>query len=214
MNVSKTTFSIIVLGFLLLLMQSCETKPCEGFACINGNAQPDGKDCFCICDLGWSGDDCTIEDRCITNNITCSGNGSCDHLTTECDCLTGYEGRFCETASRDKFLDNGLPSSWTAIESCNGTVMIYNLTIENNFENELTIFNIQNLSVSDDVPVRMTGEISFSQEIGFKEIGPNGSEIGALRGTLLDSGDTITISYNLFIPAFGNKTCNGTWIRQ
>jgi len=82
--------SILILG-LGLCLSSC-TDPCDDVACLNGGACAEGD---CSCPNGFSGDNCAIEDFCVTQPINCLNGGTC--LNGGCDCPTGYTGTNCES---------------------------------------------------------------------------------------------------------------------
>lgn len=66
---------------------------CEGVTCNNHGTCNNGA---CTCDRGWSSpaNGCKTEDKCITNNITCT-HGSCSGGT--CNCAnTGFMGDRCD----------------------------------------------------------------------------------------------------------------------
>ncbi|RUS82141.1 hypothetical protein EGW08_010115, partial [Elysia chlorotica] len=51
----------------------------------------------CVCNDGWTGDNCTIRDEC--HFVTCQNGATCKslgHQTFLCDCEDGYVGELCE----------------------------------------------------------------------------------------------------------------------
>lgn len=78
----------LLLGFILIALQSCKKDPCENTVCLNGGECLDGT---CQCPAGFSGPDCSAENKCY--NVTCFNNGIC--LNGTCDCADGYSGPTC-----------------------------------------------------------------------------------------------------------------------
>lgn len=79
----------MLLTALALTTQSC--NPCRDSNCLNNGTCVDGD---CECPPGFIGDNCEIEDLCITDSVTCLNGGTC--LDGKCDCPTGFTGTNCE----------------------------------------------------------------------------------------------------------------------
>ncbi|XP_035218074.1 multiple epidermal growth factor-like domains protein 8, partial [Stegodyphus dumicola] len=80
--------------------------------CVHGYCS-DAPDFKCICDLGWTGEDCSINCGC-NNHSTCSkGIGKCDK------CQDRTEGKFCEKCSSASYGDATSPSGCQKC-NCNG----------------------------------------------------------------------------------------------
>eukprot|EP00941_MAST-03F_sp_MAST-3F-sp1_P006475 g6475.t1 len=70
-------------------------EACENAQCIN-NCSGHGicHDGVCGCEVGFSGNDCSLHSKQCRNS--CSGHGECDTHTGECHCEAGYHGDGCE----------------------------------------------------------------------------------------------------------------------
>lgn len=196
---------------LLITVNSCKLEPCKNVVCVHGRALEDGNDCICLCDFGWSGAGCTIEDKCKTGSVVCLNGGQCDPQSGSCDCLPGYEGDSCQFLSRDKFLDNGAASHWDARDTCSG-LYTYIVTIaEGANERTLTVANIRALGASETIFVSVDGFVfqqNFPTDIG-------SVRISQLEGTMYQSRDTIDVSYQVEDTNSGNTSnCKGIWIRM
>lgn len=114
MKARKILFAVLTIASVTLF-NACSDDPCEGVTC-SGNGTPTEvlETCSCDCDTGWSGDDCDVEDRCVTGSLNCGANGDC--LNNACNCDAGYEGDTCHIVSREKFLGN-----YTADDNCTGS---------------------------------------------------------------------------------------------
>jgi len=78
---------------MVLCFTSCKDT-CENITC------PTGRTCIngtCECHKGFSGENCSKENICITQNIKCQNTGICQN--GECICLDGYSGTNCEIAT-------------------------------------------------------------------------------------------------------------------
>ena len=91
-NTFKAYIQVIVALFLISILSiSCKNKDqcdeleCNTGICIEG---------ICNCPTGFSGPNCEIEDKCITQNILCFNGAEC--INGICECLFGYTGENCE----------------------------------------------------------------------------------------------------------------------
>ncbi len=78
-----------------------------------------------------------------TKCVSCANGGACIHDT--CSCPVGYEGTFCETLSRTKFLGN-----WTVFEkgsTSNAAQYEVSITTSANLS-QITIINFNNFFIS------------------------------------------------------------------
>jgi len=178
----------------------------------------DFNECLCICDSGWDGQDCTLEDKCVTGNVQCvTGQGSCDHLTGRCICKTGFEGDSCQLFSRDRFLDNGQSGLWSAVdtcklcESCLPVFFSYDsIIIQPGSDNrKIDIYNVKNL----DNTVFITANVNvttFNQTSSFVDFGE--IRISSLEGTISEDSTIIQVSY--VSSEASSSNCSGRWIRQ
>lgn len=114
----KLYYLLIAFGLMVATSgcDKCKDVSCNGGTCEDGN---------CSCPAGFSGENCEVEDKCVTNAVSCLNgecvNGECDceafyygddcstrcangtYSSGNCDCNDGFEGASCETYSRDKF---------------------------------------------------------------------------------------------------------------
>ena len=192
----------------ILAFASCKLEPCKDYRCVNGLALEDGKNCICLCDLGWDGADCTVEDKCVTNQVVCYNGGYCTSSGL-CSCVSGYEGDSCEILSRAKFLDSGDTSSWHATDTCASLIYQYEIVMKEGADNRtLEIYNIRSLGVSQFITVnvnKMTLDQNTDVLIG-------AVEIRDLFGTLSTDRSTIRVTYESDEGL--TSDCKGRWIRQ
>ena len=71
-------------------------NPCEDVSCINGGVCIEGT---CECEDGYYGDQCEEYDACYRN--PCQNGGSCNSVTTFCDCPGPYTGADCSQLYED-----------------------------------------------------------------------------------------------------------------
>ena len=65
--------------------------------CIHGKCS-DGPDYKCICDLGWTGSDCSVDCGCHGHSqCELAGPGSCDQ------CQENTQGEFCQFCAQGSF---------------------------------------------------------------------------------------------------------------
>ena len=55
----------------------CFANPCENNATCLDFADDSGMTYNCSCTLGFSGVNCSVEDECVTQNVTCLNDGVC-----------------------------------------------------------------------------------------------------------------------------------------
>lgn len=195
---------------VLIAFDSCSTDPCEDVACVNGSLVEDGDNCTCECTAGFSGADCTVEDKCITENVNCLNGGTCADGT--CTCTAGYEGDSCQTLTRTRYT-----GSWGVTDNCSqsgSSQFTVTITASSTADNAILISNFWGTFVN---PVNATvdgEEITItSQEPDSDGFFVNG------EGTLDDSGatSTITITYNVenrnVTPAVTDVCTNSTWTK-
>src|SRR5688500_20305201 len=93
--------------FLAITFFACTLEPCRNKICNNGDAQEDFDNCVCLCNRGWTGEFCDIEDKCQTRNVVCKNSGTCSPSTGLCTCRPGYEGDTCDIILRNAFVKSG-----------------------------------------------------------------------------------------------------------
>lgn len=81
---NRSLHILISMLFITLVLISCEQTtsqkkaspdPCKEVTCLNGGICDAG---LCNCPDGFSGTDCSIEDKCITQNPTCKSYEKCE----------------------------------------------------------------------------------------------------------------------------------------
>jgi len=198
--------------FLVLTLFACEREPCKDFVCLNGIPLPDGKDCICLCDFGWDGKDCSVEDKCKTNKVGCvAGHGTCNSNTGLCQCLPGFEGDSCQIISRDRFLNSGDSTTWSANDTCLPNEPVkYTITIaQATFDGvTLNVFNLMDLGQAEWLSVRVI-DYTFKQRVS--DITLNGVIINDLEGNLSQDRRLINVTYS---TDEANFNCSGVWIRN
>lgn len=157
------SFLIILMGFATFTISSCseEKDPCEGVVCNNGAC--DGG--TCACDMGYSGEDCSVEIRAQYLG-TWSGPNTC---TAPIPDLPLPEELSIEiTAASTGVLDLELNLTTMA-----GTEMINNgqiVTLDGNaFVIEPITFDVPMIGevmLSGDGIFRSNGELNFDFSIG------------------------------------------------
>ena len=200
---NSVEFALLVI--LIATLFSCNLEPCKDVPCFNGTPLEDGNDCFCLCDFGWRGEACTIENKCQTQSVVCLNGGVCNAAEGTCDCPVGFEGDSCEIVLRDRFLDNGQPSLWVANDTCLPDTYNYFITIEPaSNSSSLNIVNLREINSPNKVPVFVEGyTITQRNNVDLGSI-----EISGLHGTLNLATDSIRVTYNT------PTVCTGTWVRQ
>jgi len=108
------------------MMIGCEEEdPCDGIVCNNDGICEGGN---CDCPEGFSGDQCDIEDLCVTQNIACANGGSC--IDGLCDCPSGFVGDNCEQidlSNLQLILDEGILTPLEIIDQGIPAEMLYGL---------------------------------------------------------------------------------------
>lgn len=203
---------VVLMGIFVL--HACDDA-CDDVVCINGTKSEDAAgNCQCVCNTGFSGVDCSVEDSCITQNVTCLNGGTC--VDGSCDCVVGYEGDSCETESRIVFFGN-----YFANDVCDsaGTITAYTVDIGTNPANVAGM--IITSSFSDDFfvnNINATVTASAAFEIPLQE--PDGDDF-FVEGSGTISGSTLTINYviterdpNNSNTILDTDACTGTWDKQ
>jgi len=203
-----------ITGFIFcfgMFLFSCKLEPCKDYHCVNGQALEDGKNCICLCDLGWDGNDCTVEDKCVTHHVVCYNGGYCTGNTGLCTCTSGYEGDSCQTLSREKFLESSGDSAslWDATDTCGTLVYQYTIRMEPGSDNRtLEIYNIRALSVSNFITANVS-KMNLDQR---NDVVIGLVEIRDLHGTLSSNFNTVRVTYQSDEGVTSN--CKGNWNRQ
>lgn len=192
---------------VVLMLASCKLEPCKDYRCVNGLALEDGKNCICLCDLGWDGIDCTVEDKCVTNQVVCL-NGYCNNSGV-CVCNQGYEGDSCQLLSRNRFLIAGDSSRWTVADTCASAVFSYVAELKPGADNRtLEVYNIRELGSSQFIIAHVNKQVC--EQRTNKLIG--NVEIRNFKGTLSSDSTVLRVSY-LSDEGF-TVSCKGTWLRN
>jgi hypothetical protein len=77
----------IVILFFSRLNNKCKNKKCPP------NGTCDNSTGNCVCNDGFTGEDCSTIDKC--KNKKCPPNGTCDNSTGNCVCNDGFTGEDC-----------------------------------------------------------------------------------------------------------------------
>lgn len=138
---------------------------------------------------------CTT-DEC--KKVKCQNNGNCDN--GQCICPDGFEGKYCETAWRDKFF-----GIYSASESCSASSSNYTITISANssFAERINIYNIGNTGLTVVAIVQYDNFSIVQQAFGSGQISGSGS-IGT---------NTISISYS-YTSGTGGQSCSVSCLKQ
>ena len=207
MKLKTRVFGVIMVLLYVFLANGCTVEPCKNVVCENGEAQPDASDCVCLCDRGWGGEDCLIENKCVARRIKCDNNGVCDNGL--CICVPGFEGDTCEITIRDRFLGN-----YFATDVCNtmGTLQ-YSMSIHSNSQILSVLFSSQlaNSKFVDSVSATVEGNnlIINTQQV-------NGNSFSVSGNGSISNG-TLTLLYvltNLNVLPNEIDTCRATWVKQ
>lgn len=202
----KTLRHLLLLA--LLGFYSCELEPCKGVRCVNGTALEDYKDCICWCNPGWEGADCTIEDKCVTNNVVCMNGGRCDNGV--CRCNESYEGDSCQLLSRDRYLDNGQVTTWTATDTCDTTEFVYEVQFKANTQDtRVEIYNV--FEVGSSLFFTANAAKLVLDQRSAAQLG--NVEIKDLDGTISSDSTVIKLTYTARESGI-TYPCKGRWLRQ
>jgi hypothetical protein len=112
---------------------------CDAVLCENGGTcNPDGS---CNCPAGYGGPLCQFSGCFVT---PCQNGGFC--LADTCQCNNGFEGRFCEKLTKEKYL-----GAWTVNEDgSNSAPQQYDVTVTSGPSNtQIFIQNFHNNGTTD-----------------------------------------------------------------
>lgn len=71
-----------------------------------------GKGGRCVCDFGYSGGLCELEETCLDHDLTCLNGGNCTDLVTgRCSCPIGFTGGLCQYNISSDFYDDDTAES-------------------------------------------------------------------------------------------------------
>jgi hypothetical protein len=210
MKKTNWIFLAMLLGGALFFTPSCILDdPCAEVECLNGGACMDGT---CNCPDGFSGDNCEIEDTCLTGAVTCQNGGTCVDGT--CECPDGYVGTNCENfdpAFTQQLLDDGK----RPLELYNGGVPLDSL-YGKNFQGGIIFF----VNIEPDSFPFFSGEGLVTTPIDYgdftpwgcynEETGATGSEVGqgvTNTQTIIDkmcnsAPSSIQLCYNLELNGY------------
>jgi len=195
-TILKNLVFVVFLGFgLMVTTQSC-TDECKDVTCQNGGTCDEGD---CSCADGYSGDNCEIEDLCVTQSVVCQNGGTCD--AGICACLDGFEGTNCETISRDKF-----KAVYNVAEDCHSGV--YQVEIIESSTSDITkVLITGDFGFFDCPPTGYTLEATI---VGSTITLPSQSACGNLTfvgsGTINTEGNIVTINYEVTFDDNGTVT--------
>jgi len=194
----------ILAAFSACLIFSCKnddaTALCEAVNCLNGGACNDGT---CVCPTGFSGEFCEISISGPCDTLVCLNGGYCDQGWCY-GCDNCFEGQFCQTNSRDKFINayNGFLNTSFIDIAYNITIAehadnLCRAIITDNYENSyfgLGESNSNNLTVPqqsfvfDDVAGTISGNFNIDSQ--------NGQQLfGTLYFTDAQTGYNFSYSY-------------------
>jgi EGF-like domain len=136
---------------------------------------------------------CT-SDPCDPKTIVCLNNGSC--LDGACQCPSGFEGKTCETLSRDKFI-----GVFVGNETCTVGTDAYAITTSAN--SDKTKFNIQNLYNQSNI-LAIAGATGSTFTIPSQTAATDVNVTGS--GSI--TGNSITVTYTIKTISTGiSNTC-------
>lgn len=142
-------------------------------------------------------------------DVVCQNSGvpteSTDGETCACECTAGYEGEFCETESRAKFI-----GTYTASDACSTSgSSTYTTTISTSSASadKVLLSNFWGVFTN---PVTATVAGS-TITIASQDPDNDGYKVSG-NGTI--SGSTITFTYSITDPAGTVDNCNSTWTKQ
>lgn len=138
------------------------------------------------------------DDPC--KDVSCQNGGTC--LTGTCDCEAGYEGEFCETLSRAKFI-----GSYNGNETCTVGTDSYVLTISASSVDDATVVvsNVYNQGFTVTGTTDGTSLTIPSQSTGGVTISGSGS--------ISSTGITLTLNYSIG-NSTGTNSCTFTGDKQ
>ena len=132
---------LILMAFLCAVfsIQSCRDK-CEDIVCKSDRVCNNGT---CECPDGFSGENCEVEDLCVTQDIICDYDGDCDNGQCVCTIfsenyllglwtLGSIQTFFYSDGTYEQLFDNGtwvvpIPNSITMVSSSTGQSKIYSV---------------------------------------------------------------------------------------
>lgn len=188
---------IAILLYVAVHLSGCFGNSCA-FNCKNGKCV-DGD---CVCEAGWVGEGCDVEDPCL--NADC-GNGTCAldaFLNRTCNCDPGWVGQNCKTS-----LNSWVSGTWTAYDDCSPVSAAYAVTFSPKVGAPAQ-FEVVGLYQNTSAVV--TGEITESGNFSAPKqaFGTTGLDI-QIQSTSQVTGNSISIRYVLYNGAIVSSSCSG-----
>jgi hypothetical protein len=177
-------------AFIMLTLVSCDQ--CKNVECLNAGTCAEG---VCDCLDGFTGENCQVEDKCITGNVTCEHGKTC--IDGTCDCGQWYDGSSCETKVVDTYV--GPYQGYFGCSNQNGFVSFGTVA---DVENELNITEYTGREYSCVFLTQSSFEIpsqTLPEEFGYGALEVSGSGSIDATGQLQYS-----ITYNY--PSQGSST--------
>ncbi|KAK3712866.1 hypothetical protein QZH41_016907 [Actinostola sp. cb2023] len=87
---------LVIVDHHHLVNGPCEEDPCRN----SGTCSASGSDFHCVCPLGYKGNRCELQSKCIPS--PCKNFGKCTELVNdyECTCHIGFHGKDCDVESK------------------------------------------------------------------------------------------------------------------
>lgn len=183
--------------FCSLLMFSCKGDPCQDIWCLNDGTCVDGT---CVCEGGFSGERCEIEDLCY--EIECQNGGTCvDGL---CDCPGAWEGLRCDTLARLKFM-----GAYNVTQTCGTDTTLFSCLVSStgNPIDEINFDNFSNLAnqygITELVTAKVTGDGLFFAPQTLSGSGNTAS----ISGSGAYGDNKININFNVSVNGGSQSVC-------
>ena len=182
---------------LTLLIASCKPDPCNDIWCLNNGTCVDGT---CLCEGGFSGERCEIQDLCY--EVDCQNGGTCVEGT--CDCPDAWEGARCETLAREKFL-----GTYNITQTCDGDTTLYTclITAGGNVLTEIQFDNFHNMVTDFGISDIAIGQVSGAGIFISPQTFSNGGNSLSISGGGAWSETSININYTATLNGGTPSAC-------